>query len=150
MERLSRDPSLKVMVYSAAEPISPFNKVDITFPHQIEIRVNLDEVKSNLRGLKNKPGSTRPADITHLLRKRAGYENNMTVIYALTNKVCVLCLFEVESEIPSGPVLPLIVLISVIDVLHSGQPCDAAPGGVTGFEARNWQIHLKTAGHSRK
>ena len=90
VERLSRDPSLKVMVYSASEPISPFNKVDITFPHQIEIRVNLDEVKSNLRGLKNKPGSTRPADITHLLRKRAGYENNMTVIYALTNKVIVI------------------------------------------------------------
>ncbi|MCJ1248326.1 SUMO ligase siz1 [Trapelia coarctata] len=87
VERLSRDPSLKAMVYSASEPISPFNKVDITFPHQIEIRVNLDEVKSNLRGLKNKPGSTRPADITHLLRKRAGYENNMTVIYALTNKM---------------------------------------------------------------
>lgn len=90
VERLSRDPSLKVMVYAAAEPISPFNKVDITFPQQIEIRVNLDEVKSNLRGLKNKPGSTRPADITHLLRKRAGYENSMTVIYALTSKVRVL------------------------------------------------------------
>ena len=86
-EKLNKDPALKVMVYCASEPISPFTKVDIAFPHSVDIRVNLDEVKANLRGLKNKPGSTRPADITSLLRKRAGYDNNMSVIYALTNKV---------------------------------------------------------------
>ena len=88
-DRLSeRDSPLRVMVYCASEPISPFTKVDISFPHQIEIRINQDEVKpNNLRGLKNKPGSTRPADITNLLRKRAGYENTMTVTYALTSKV---------------------------------------------------------------
>ena len=84
---MNQDPSLKVLLYCASDPISPFSKVDIAFPHQVEIRVNQDEVKSNLRGLKNKPGSTRPADITDLLRKRAGYENSMTVTYALTNKV---------------------------------------------------------------
>ena len=75
------------MIYGASDPISPFSKVDIAFPHQVEIKVNLDEVKANLRGLKNKPGSTRPADITHMLRKRAGYENSMSVTYALTTKV---------------------------------------------------------------
>ncbi|KAL8710487.1 MAG: hypothetical protein Q9220_004919 [cf. Caloplaca sp. 1 TL-2023] len=46
----------------------------------------MDEVKTNLRGLKNKPGSTRPADITHLLRKRANYENSLSLTYALTHK----------------------------------------------------------------
>lgn len=79
--------NLKVMVYCAADPISPFTKVDIAFPYQVEIRVNGDEVKSNLRGLKNKPGSTRPADITSLVRKRAAYENMLTCTYALTQKV---------------------------------------------------------------
>ena len=86
-ERLNKDSTLKAMVYCASEPISPFARVDISFPHSVDIRVNLDEVKGNLRGLKNKPGSTRPADITHLLRRRAGYDNTMSVIYALTNKV---------------------------------------------------------------
>ena len=77
----------RVMIYCAADSTSsPFSKVDIAFPYQVEIKVNQDEVKSNLRGLKNKPGSTRPADITSLLRKRAGYENNMLVTYALTQK----------------------------------------------------------------
>ena len=79
--------NLKVMIYCTAEPISLYTKVDIAFPYQVEIRVNGDEVKSNLRGLKNKPGSTRPADITGLIRKRAAYENVMTCTYALTQKV---------------------------------------------------------------
>ncbi|KAL9035327.1 MAG: hypothetical protein Q9214_006633 [Letrouitia sp. 1 TL-2023] len=74
------------MVYCAADPISHSSKTDIAFPHQIEIKVNLDEVKANLRGLKNKPGSTRPADITDLLRKRANYENTLMVTYALTHR----------------------------------------------------------------
>lgn len=75
------------MIYCACEPISPFSKVDISFPHQVEIKINGDDVKANLRGLKNKLGSTRPADITSMLRRRAGYENSMVVTYALTNRV---------------------------------------------------------------
>ncbi|KAL9613741.1 MAG: hypothetical protein Q9167_001755 [Letrouitia subvulpina] len=85
-DKLVADPSMRVMVYCAADPISHISKTDIAFPHQIEIKINLDEVKTNLRGLKNKPGSTRPADITDLLRKRANYENTMMVTYALTHK----------------------------------------------------------------
>ena len=76
------------MLFCAAESMhSPFQRVDIAFPYQVEIKVNQDEVKANLRGLKNKPGSTRPADITPFLRKRAGYDNHLQVTYALTTKV---------------------------------------------------------------
>ncbi|KAL9043197.1 MAG: hypothetical protein Q9180_000024 [Flavoplaca navasiana] len=85
-DKLVSEPDLKVMIFCASEPISHFSKVDVTFPHQVEIKVNLDEVKANLRGLKNRAGSTRPADITNLLRKRAHYENSMTLTYALTHK----------------------------------------------------------------
>lgn len=86
VNRLQKD--LKVMVYCASDPISSFSKVDIAFPHQVEIKINQDEFKGNLRGLKNKPGSTRPADITDLLRQKADFGNAMTVTYALTQKVC--------------------------------------------------------------
>lgn len=86
-DRLIADPSIRVMIYCASEPVSQFAKVDIAFPHQVEIKVNLDEVKANLRGLKNKAGSTRPPDITSLLRKRANYENSLSLTYALTHKV---------------------------------------------------------------
>ncbi|CAL8583086.1 E3 SUMO-protein ligase pli1 [Xanthoria parietina] len=85
-DKLVSEPDLRVMIFCASEPISHFSKVDVAFPHQVEIKVNLDEVKANLRGLKNRAGSTRPADITNLLRKRAYYENSMTLTYALTHK----------------------------------------------------------------
>ncbi|KAL2862974.1 PINIT domain-containing protein [Aspergillus lucknowensis] len=85
--RLQANPKLRVMVFCAADTgINQFTKSDITFPHQVELKANLDEVKANLRGLKNKPGTTRPADITNFIRKKAGYTNHVVMTYALTQK----------------------------------------------------------------
>ena len=67
--------------------MSPFSKVEIEFPYQLEVRINQDEVQANFRGLKNKPGTTRPVDITTMLRPKPGYDNHMVVTYALTKKV---------------------------------------------------------------
>jgi E3 SUMO-protein ligase PIAS1 len=39
---------------------------ELNLSHQVELKVNLDEVKANLRGLKNRPGTTQPADVTSL------------------------------------------------------------------------------------
>ena len=77
----------RILVFCAPEPVSAFVKLDIAFPNQVELRVNGTEVRSNLKGLKNKPGSTRPADITDLLRKTASYDNSLMVTYAMTSKV---------------------------------------------------------------
>lgn len=86
--RLLAEPRLRVMVFCAADTgLNQFTKSDIAFPHQVELKVNLDEVKANLRGLKNKPGTTRPADITNYVRKKAGYTNHVVMTYALTQKV---------------------------------------------------------------
>ncbi|KAL2816373.1 transport protein particle component-domain-containing protein [Aspergillus cavernicola] len=85
--RLNADPKLRVMVFCAADTgLNQFTKSDIAFPHQVELKANLDEVKANLRGLKNKPGTTRPADITSFIRKKAGYTNHVVMTYALTQK----------------------------------------------------------------
>jgi hypothetical protein len=85
LTRLATDPSLRVMVFCAAGCRGP---EDIAFPHQSEVKVNGGEVKANLRGLKNKPGSTRPVDITKELRlKIPQYTNNVELTYALTSKV---------------------------------------------------------------
>lgn len=78
------DKALRVMVFCAT---ANYGTQDIAFPHQSELKVNGDEIKANLRGLKNKPGSTRPADITDLLRLRLPhYVNNVDFTYALTQK----------------------------------------------------------------
>lgn len=51
------------------------------------MRVNGEEIKANYKGLKNKPGSTRPADITDSMRTSpANYRNTVTITYALTQK----------------------------------------------------------------
>ena len=61
---------------------------EVAFPYQCELKVNGGDIKANLRGLKNKPGSTRPVDITDSLRLRpASYTNNVEITYALTQKV---------------------------------------------------------------
>ncbi|EED12543.1 SUMO ligase SizA, putative [Talaromyces stipitatus ATCC 10500] len=86
-QKLQEEPNLRVMVFCAAESgLNGFTRSDIAFPHQVELKANLDDVKANLRGLKNRPGSTRPADITNYIRKRAGYTNLVAMTYALTQK----------------------------------------------------------------
>ncbi|KAK2761395.1 SUMO ligase siz1 [Arachnomyces sp. PD_36] len=85
--KLQADKNIRVMIYCAADNgLNQYSKSDIAFPHQVEIKANLDEVKANLRGLKNKPGSTRPADITNFIRKKPGYPNHVVITYALTQK----------------------------------------------------------------
>jgi E3 SUMO-protein ligase PIAS1 len=75
------------MVYCAADSgLNQYTKSDIAFPHQVELKANLDEVKANLKGLKNKPGTTRPADVTNYIRKKPGYPNHIVMTYALTQK----------------------------------------------------------------
>lgn len=89
LSKCVEDPSYRVMVFGATE--GP-GLQDIAFPHQSELKVNGGDFKANLRGLKNKPGSTRPVDITSALRLKASYTNNIEFIYALTHKVISLCL----------------------------------------------------------
>jgi E3 SUMO-protein ligase PIAS1 len=87
--RMRADSTLKLLMFCAIEePLQNYVVGrDITFPSQIEVRVNGDDVKANFKGLKNKPGSTRPADITSLVRiTPTGYKNTIQITYALTQK----------------------------------------------------------------
>ncbi|KAH5740662.1 hypothetical protein HBI17_176240 [Parastagonospora nodorum] len=97
--RLKADPSLRLLLFGATEqPLAAFTRLDITFPSQIEVRINGDEVKANYKGLKNKPGSTRPADITSQVRiSPANYRNNLVVTYALTQKKYNLFVYMVRK-----------------------------------------------------
>ena len=138
-DKIQADPNLRVMIYCASDPLNPYTLTDIAFPHQVEIKINEDEVKANTRGLKNKPGSTRPADITKLLRIRADYSNVMKVTYALTNKVST-ALFR--NSFPSYARYTFSICCShcsvslcsthhnqsLAEVLHHCQSCQAASG----------------------
>ena len=87
--RLKQDSSLRLMLYSHVDnQLLPYAMHDVAFPGQFEVKVNSEEVKANYKGLKNKPGSTRPADITDYVRKSpANYRNTVQITYALTANV---------------------------------------------------------------
>ncbi|ERS97136.1 hypothetical protein HMPREF1624_06466 [Sporothrix schenckii ATCC 58251] len=93
LQRCLTDPAIRVMIFCAA---NNYGIQDVAFPYQCEIKVNGGEVKANLRGLKNKPGSTRPVDITDQLRQKPPtYGNSLEFTYALTSKgpqwLCPVC-----------------------------------------------------------
>jgi len=86
--RLRSDNSLRILAFGAIEqPINAYTRIDIVFPNQFEIKVNGEDVRANFKGLKNKPGSTRPADITSVVRTGpTNYRNVVQATYALTQK----------------------------------------------------------------
>lgn len=76
------------MLYCATSTLmTNYERVDVAFPNQLEVRVNQEEIKANFKGLKNKPGTTKPTDITDFVRKLGGYQNQLQITYALTSKV---------------------------------------------------------------
>lgn len=80
----STDSSLRIMVFCAG---GNTGTQDISFPYNSELKVNGGDIKANMRGLKNKTGSTRPVDITDSLRLRPiHYPNSVDFTYALTTK----------------------------------------------------------------
>lgn len=85
--QLKDDTNMRLMVYCGANNgLNNYSAIDIAFPNQIEVKVNNEDVKSNFKGLKNTPGSTKPADITGYVRKLSGYGNQISICYALTQK----------------------------------------------------------------
>ncbi|EME81933.1 uncharacterized protein MYCFIDRAFT_188816 [Pseudocercospora fijiensis CIRAD86] len=85
VNRMKLDPNLKLLMYCGTG-ISAYGYVDVAFPNQLEVKINGDDVRANFKGLKNKPGSTKPADITDKVRKHGGYQNQLSITYALTQK----------------------------------------------------------------
>ncbi|KAI7363258.1 hypothetical protein KC354_g6633 [Hortaea werneckii] len=85
--RIANDGMRLLLYCGVTASMNPYQTVDVAFPNQIEVKVNGDDVKANFKGLKNKPGSTKPADLTDRFRTRpVGYDNQITLTYALTTK----------------------------------------------------------------
>ncbi|KAG0236828.1 SUMO ligase siz1, partial [Mortierella sp. GBA43] len=56
------------------------------FPHVCEIKVNGRVLEANLRGMKNKPGTVAPANITRLFRSETADHNKIEFVYANSSK----------------------------------------------------------------
>lgn len=80
------DSGLRMMLY-CGEKQNHITVSDVAFPAQIEIKVNDQEIKTNTKGIKGKPGSVKPVDITPFLKKQSDVPSRVQISYALTNKV---------------------------------------------------------------
>ena len=88
IDRFKTESALRVMLFCAAEdPLVQYTTVDIAFPREMELKVNGESIKANFRGLKSKPGSTQPVDITDSIQKMEHFGNSITLTYALTDRV---------------------------------------------------------------
>nr|OQO17353.1 hypothetical protein B0A51_14639 [Rachicladosporium sp. CCFEE 5018] len=97
--RLKEDSSMRLLIYCGqTSDMAAWSRLDIAFPNQLEVKLNNDDVKGNFKGLKNKPGSTKPADITDWVRKVAGYQNQLSICYALTSKRYAFTVHLVKSR----------------------------------------------------
>lgn len=88
--RLKSDKSLRVMLYCALDSKSTSEQV-ICFPNMPDskvdmLRVNGAEIKANLKGLKKKPGTTKPADITDYLHQVPNTTNTIFLVYAQSSQ----------------------------------------------------------------
>ena len=95
-----RKDNLKVLLYCgelSSLQAYPHTPAHVIFPPQIEIKVNDSEVKSNFKGLKNKPGSTKPADLTPFIKKYKSEQNTIQVTYALTTRKFAFLVYLVRS-----------------------------------------------------
>ncbi|KAI9661975.1 MAG: SUMO ligase siz1 [Alyxoria varia] len=89
VNRFKNEPNLRILLYCTADINTGFfaRPPEIGFPTQVELRVNDEHFTGNLRGIKKKPGTTRPADITGLVRKNVpGHTNIISITYAATEK----------------------------------------------------------------
>ncbi|KAL9081844.1 MAG: hypothetical protein Q9159_006984 [Coniocarpon cinnabarinum] len=82
--QMQHNNAFRVLLYCTSDFDLP--RPDVGFPSQIEVKVNDEAFQGNLRGIKKKAGTTRPADITSLVRKLPNYQNRVAVTYAATDK----------------------------------------------------------------
>jgi E3 SUMO-protein ligase PIAS1 len=88
LEDMRRDSNLRVLLFCGERPSTLGTTVDVAFPQQVEIRIGSQEVKANTRGIKKKPGSTNPVDITGFMRTRSPQSaSKVDITYACTDKI---------------------------------------------------------------
>ncbi|KAK9475905.1 PINIT domain-containing protein, partial [Lipomyces japonicus] len=109
VERIKNDSSYKIYLVSTLQEDS-FKQADVNFPLSMEIRVNQKPVAVNTKGIKNKPGTAKPADLTSFLVLQPDFKNTVEVYYAYTSTRYVMTFYlarkrsvlDIVTRIASG------------------------------------------------
>ncbi|KAG4303918.1 hypothetical protein PORY_002662 [Pneumocystis oryctolagi] len=86
VEKLTSDGSYRVYLFCTATDSAAFGLALIEFPTHIDLKVNGKQLNANTRGLKKKPGTAPPIDITNFLFLDSKLINKIEMIYANTEK----------------------------------------------------------------
>lgn len=87
-------PNMKLFLFAGVAGASPFNRVHLQYPNPVEIHVNGTQIKQNLRGIKGKPETVSPVDLSELLRAKS---NSVDVVYINTTEAFFLYIYIVET-----------------------------------------------------
>ncbi|KAI9708705.1 MAG: SUMO ligase siz1 [Chrysothrix sp. TS-e1954] len=96
---LKTNSNMRILLYCSGHPYGA-QPNDIAFPAQVEIKVNGELYAGNTRGIKKKPGTTRPADITAFIKKQSMFSNSVIVTYAATEKKFAFIIHLVRKHSP--------------------------------------------------
>ncbi|EMR08028.1 hypothetical protein PNEG_03472 [Pneumocystis murina B123] len=86
VEKLASNESYRVYLFCTATDSAAFGLALIEFPVHMDLKVNGKHLSANTRGLKKKPGTAPPVDVTSLLFLDSKLVNKIEIIYANTEK----------------------------------------------------------------
>jgi hypothetical protein len=96
------------LLCGAYDPKKSTSDAFIEFPQPLEIHFNGSLVKDNVKGLKNKPGSAKPANLTPFIKQTSGGYNELKIIYAFTKVDYLLFCYLVEEITPEKLLLKVL------------------------------------------
>lgn len=98
-EMLQSGKNYKVFLFCHENKSQSSVKQFIEFPHPNEILFNGRKITDNVRGLKNKPGTAKPADLTPFI-KPPNQMNALELVYAFSTVEYKMCCYVVETVTP--------------------------------------------------
>jgi E3 SUMO-protein ligase PIAS1 len=87
----------RLVLFSTQTDRIHFGSCVVEFPAHAEIRCNGSIVNANLRGIKNKPGTVNPPDVTGQSILMQGVTNKIDVTFAETKSSFTLTMYLVEK-----------------------------------------------------
>ncbi|EXK78851.1 hypothetical protein FOQG_16495 [Fusarium oxysporum f. sp. raphani 54005] len=110
------NPSYRVLIVCAGGCVG---LQDVAFPQGSQLKINGQAFPADFLGLKNKPGSVRPIDITDVLCLRPNYTNDVEFTYGPTKRVFYFRIL-VRKKVPVKDLVKEIQERSPIDSAKQG------------------------------
>lgn len=88
----------RLVLFSTQTDRVPFGNCVIEFPAHTDIRCNGSPVQANVRGIKNRPGTINPPDVTAQIIMMQGVQNKIDVTFSDSKSSYTLTVYLVEKH----------------------------------------------------